>query len=393
VTRHRLVTLGRPGTAWTRAVARWATTGLLSAEVRTCLTADELRQVATEPAASAALVEAGQPGVDRVLADAVRRSGAALFVVQSPSAPTADRLQADAELTVGFDHHQLVAALETHVRASVRATRATNPDRPEPEPEGTVVAVTGPGGTGASTVAQALAARLAPEQPTLLADLALDSDQHVRHGVPAGAPGVFELAEALRHRPTAAVQPIALNQEDGYDLLCGLRRRREWTVLARPTVEDLIDQLRAEYQIVVADISVDADGHAECGSHDVEDRNALTRATLARGTVVAVVGRWSTTGVHRLVRTIVDLRDHGVEPGRVVPVVNGAGRTAAVRSGAVRTVQRLLSAASEEPWPSPICLPHDPRVEPRLRECQPLPRRFVARTSPLAEAVLERTGP
>ena len=79
---------------------------------------------------------------------------------------------------------------------------------------------------GASTVAQALAAHHAGQARTLLADLALDADQHLRHGVRPGHDGFFELAEALRHAPPADLAPPTTDKGAGYDLLCGLRRRQ-----------------------------------------------------------------------------------------------------------------------------------------------------------------------
>ena len=104
-----------------------------------------------------AIVEAGLPGVDRVLADDVRRAGTALAVVTTTRlTPAAERLRPDALLPADFDAEALAAVLHAHARdrATTRPPATVGPDRAEP---GDLVAVTGPGGTGASTVAQALA--------------------------------------------------------------------------------------------------------------------------------------------------------------------------------------------------------------------------------------------
>ena len=184
--------------------------------------------------------------------------------------------------------------------------------------------MTGPAGAGASTVAQALAAHHTGQARTLLADLALDADQHLRHGVRPGHDGVFELAEALRHAPPADLAPPTTDEGAGYDLLCGLRRRQEWTALTAVVADQIVDVLRRSHRLVVADVSADLDGRAESGSLDLEERNALARATLPHAAIVVVVGRWTTTGVHRLVRTLVDLTRHGIDHDRLQPVLNDA---------------------------------------------------------------------
>ena len=136
--------------------------------------------------------------------------------------------------------------------------RPSRPPRPEPTADppslGRLVAVTGPAGVGASTVAQALAAHHTGQARTLLADLALDADQHLRHGVPPGHDGVFELAEALRHAPPADLAPPTTVQDAGYDLLCGLRRRQEWTALTTVVADQIVDVLRRSHPLVVADV-------------------------------------------------------------------------------------------------------------------------------------------
>lgn len=376
--RHRVATLGRPGPAWPRAVARWGSSAVLAVEATTCMTPEELRALVRSTPLAAAVVEVGLPGVDRSLADEVRRAGVALIVVEGPAlAEAARRLEPDGVLAPDFGPEALAAVLETHARA-----RCPDPAPPPagdgPEP-GVLVAVTGPGGTGASTVAQALASAHARRAPALLADLALDADQHLRHGVDPHHDGVFELAEALRHRPPEEVVAPVVPQSPGYGLLCGLRRRQEWTALSAPTAEHLVDVLRRLAPVVVADVAADTDGGAEVGSVDIEDRNALARTVVAQACVVVVVGRGSTTGIHRLVRTLLELTRFGVPHDRLRAVLNGGRRSATRAELTVRSTHRLLAAADDGPWPVPVWLPHDRRVEACVREAGPLPRRLVDR--------------
>jgi hypothetical protein len=332
------------------------------------VSAEELRSLVHSASISLAIVEAGMPGVDRTLAADVRQAGAALAVVESPAVgPAIDRLEADAVLPVDFDTDALAAVLHAHARRRRRAEPAAEPPS---APAGRLVAVTGTPGAGASTIAQALATHLAASGPTLLADLALDADQHVRHGIAPGHDGVFELAEALRHAPPAEITP-PLARPAAYDLLCGLRRRQEWVVLSDTVVGQLVDLLRTARDQVVADVDAELDGRAETGSVDVEERNGLARTVVDQAAVVVVVGRWSTTGVPRLVRLLGDLERHGLPRDRLRPLLNGAPR------GAARRVGRLL----DEPWPEPVTVAHDRRVEGRLREGRPLPDRLVRRAA------------
>jgi hypothetical protein len=377
--RHRVATLGRPGPAWPRAIARWGSGATLPLDTTTCVSAEELRALLASATVDLAIVEAGLPGVDRVLADAVRRAGAALAVVDGPGLDTTrDRLEPDAVLAADFDHEALAAVLQSHARR-----RPSRPPRPEPTADppslGRLIAVTGPAGVGASTVAQALAAHHTGQAGTLLADLALEADQHLRHGVRPGHDGVFELAEALRHAPPADLAPPTTDEGAGYDLLCGLRRRQEWTALTTVVADQLIDVLRRSHRLVVADVSADLDGRAESGSLDLEERNALARATLPHAAIVVVVGRWATTGVHRLVRTLVDLTRHGIDHDRLQPVLNDAPNSRARQVLACRTMTAILADADPGPWRAPTFLAHDRGVELCIREARPLPARFVRR--------------
>jgi hypothetical protein len=309
------------------------------------------------------------PGVDRTLAADLRQAGAALAVVESPGlGPAVERLEADAVLPVDFDTDALAAVLQAHARQRRRAEPASGVGADATS--GRLVAVTGTPGAGASTIAQALATHLAGTGPTLLADLALDADQHVRHGVAPGHDGVFELAEALRHAPPGEVVPPIVRPA-AYELLCGLRRRQEWVALNDTVVGQVVDVIRRDREQVVADVDPELDGRAETGSVDIEERNGLARSVVGQASVVVVVGRWSTTGLPRLVRLLADLERHGIARGRLRPLLNGAPRGSGRRAG------RLL----DEPWPDPVTVGHDRRVEGRLREGRPLPDRLVRQAS------------
>ncbi len=384
--RHRVATVGRPGPAWPRAVARWGSGATLPLEATTCVSADELRALVADASVDLAIVEVGLPGVDRILADEVRRAGTALAVVTTPLLTTAaERLDPDALLPADFDPDALAAVLHAHARS--RSPRGTPPALAATPAAGAgpLLAVTGPGGAGSSTVAQALAIEGAAHGRVVLADLDLEGDQHLRHGVAPGHDGLFELAEALRHTEAEGVEPPTVRLPGGYELLCGLRRRQEWTVLNATVADQVMATLQTPDTLVIADIGPDLDGRVESGSLDLEERNALGRAAAERAAAVVVVGRWSTTGIHRLVRTLLDLEAHGLARDRLLPVLNHAPRRRTGRVAARRTLLALLDDLGSGSWPAPICLTHDRGIEPRLREARALPDRVVAQVRPLLE--------
>src|SRR5205085_729703 len=100
----------------------------------------------------------------------------------------------------------LLDALETHTVAIGRGDvlPAMNGPAAAPGPwRGRLIAVTGPGGTGASVAAIALAQGLGSDVRygglVLLADLALNADQAMLHDARDVVPGVQELVEAHRN--------------------------------------------------------------------------------------------------------------------------------------------------------------------------------------------------
>ncbi len=203
-----------------------------------------------------------------------------------------------------------------------------------PRWQGELVAVTGTPGAGSSTIAAALAQGLARDQgrsgKVLLADLALDADQGLLHHAPDVVPGLPELVEAHRASTltAGAVQSMVFDVEErGYHLLLGMRRRRGWSALRPRALDAALTSMQGAYSAVVADISPDFDGHHECGSFEVEERNALARNALRRASVVVVVGGASLGAIHGLAGVLRDVCEQGVDAASVVTVVNHAPRS------------------------------------------------------------------
>jgi hypothetical protein len=393
--RYRVAGLAHARSGWFGEVGRWSTTALVPVEFLKCIHPEELLALVDGGTPlSAALVDLGAPGVDRDLLEDVRRSGTAVLVVRGPGVgPPA--VPVDRVLTPDFGPDELTAALEEH------AVPCTGGDRPMPPTDGParphrgrMVVCCGPGGTGASVVAMATAQGLAadPRRRGLvaLADLARHADQALLHDAGDVAPGLPELVDAHRlgDPDTDAVRGVLhAVPARGYDLLLGLRRHRDWTVLRPRAVGAALDGLLAAYAFVVADADADLEGEPETGSIDVEERNTPARAACARADLVAVVGAGDTKGVHALARTVRQLLDHGVPADRVQPVVNRAARRRPAGRAAVTAALGELVGA---PVASPLFVPEQRRLEAALRGGDPLPPAVAGAVADAVHGRLER---
>ena len=217
-----------------------------------------------------------------------------------------------------------MACLAAHAQAIRSATDALPSDLAADDAgsrwRGRLVAVTGDGGAGTSTVAMALAQGLARlpgnTGSVVLADLAGCGDLAMYHDVRDVMPGLQELVEA--HRSTtpsrAVVRRLLFDiDERGYSLLLGLRRSRDWTALRPRALDAAVESLRASFRAVVADVRPEFDGEAETGSVDLEERNGPSRVAVVGADVVVVCGDASLKGIHALIRTERDVLGVGVE--------------------------------------------------------------------------------
>jgi len=211
-----------------------------------------------------------------------------------------------------------------------------------------LVAVSGPGGTGASTVAMALAQGLGSDPRhgglVLLADLALHADQALLHDAGDVVPGVQELVEAHRAGELLVHDVRALTfavPDRHYQLLLGLRRHRDWATVRPRAFAAALDNVRRAYKVAVADCSPDLEGEDDCGSIDVEERNTMARTAVGMADVLVIVGLPGPKGLHRMVRLVHAATSLGVEPGCVLPVLNRAPRSPRARSELTRAFAEL----------------------------------------------------
>ncbi|MCX7619412.1 MAG: hypothetical protein N2037_01030 [Acidimicrobiales bacterium] len=374
---------------WFGAVARWATGGLAPIEFIKCLSLQEVRaRLASGRPFSALLVDADLNGLDRDLIDSASVVGCAVLVVNTISRRTTDwsRLGAAACLDRDFDAATLLETLAAHAQPiPATPTRLTEaPTRPVPLSwRGRLVAVTGSGGTGTSTVTRALAQGLGRDPRlrgrVLLADLTLHGDQAVLHDVGDIVPGIQELVEAHRLGTPEPSEVTALTYYDeawGYALLLGLRRHRDWVTIRPRAFQASLDTLRSLHTMVVADIEPDFEGADECGSLDIEDRNAMARITAATADALVMTFQAGPVGIRRAVRLVDDLLTLGVAPERIVPVVNRAPRQPKARAeitAAFHEFTRTLLPNKNTPLHPPLFLSEKRKITTAIRDGAPMP--------------------
>jgi hypothetical protein len=397
--RYVVLGLARVRTPWFGAVAQWATTAALPLDFVKVVSLEEARaRLRTGRPFSALLVDGGLAALDRDLVELASRYGCAVIAVDDGRSPRPWRdLGVHAVLPAEFQRHQLADALRAVARPIARGDGPVLPTEPQAEPSGAwrgaLVAVTGAGGVGRSTVALALAAGLAADPRdrglVLLADLALHAQQALLHDAGDVVPGLPELVEAHRGGALGPAEVRSLCfavPGRGYDLLLGLRRHRDWTALRPRAFDAALHSLRRAYRTVVTDLDADVEGEAQCGSTDVEDRNLLARHTFGDADLVLVVGLPGLAGVDSQLRVLRDLLDLGVAGERIVPVVNRASRNPRLRAEAGAALARLLAATAPAAVlaSSPVFLPERRRVADGLRDNAPPP---AALARPLSGAV------
>jgi hypothetical protein len=391
--RYVVLGLAPPRSTWFRDVAQWAHAGVVPVEFVKCVSSDELRaRLNSARPHSAVVIDAGQNGLDRDLIDEARRRTCAVIAVGA----VYGGLDFDAVLPERFAPSELIGTLAAHARPIGRADALPGLLDSEPPAgwRGTTAMVCGPGGTGSSTIAIALAQGLARSgQATALADLSLRGEQAMLHGSPDVGPGVQELTEAYRVSSLSPTEVVALTwhvEARGYHLLLGLRRRRSWPTVRPRAFELAFDALRRGFDIVVADADDDLEGEAEGGSVDVEERHVMARTTARRADVVFIVGVPGMKGAHALLSVVKEFLDFGVPADRLVLVVNQAPRLPRARAEISRAVSEL--GGSTVGLASPLFLPRRP-IDLVLRDGTRLP---TSLTDPLVgsyRAVLDRVGP
>ena len=391
---------------WFRQVGRWANEATIPVEFIKCISMTEVNsRLESGRPFSALLADASSVGLDRDVLDLANTVGCSPVIVDHG---LVDRewkeLGARAVIPERFEARDLTALLEEvaqPIGRTVAASENRAPTEPTPSTRGRVVAVTGAGGMGTSTIVMALAqgmASLGGHQPILLADMALRSSQAMFHDARDVVPGLTELVDGHRlgvPNIADAASTIHSFPERGYDLLLGLRHERDWVSITPRALSATWETLISRYSTTICDITGEFDGAEETGSSDIEDRNRLARMATSHADVIAVVGAPGAWGIHHLVRTILALSELGVSAQRLVPIINHAPRNARSRSELTSAVGELLSSRVSQPElvPTPIFLPTRRNLEATLRDGDPLPTSLVTPLAATVAALMPRHDP
>lgn len=398
--RHVILGLATVRSEWFTQVARWSTVGAIPVEFVKCISVEELRsRLDSGRPHSGLLIDSGCAGLDRDLIDRSTRVGTPVIVVGPPN-PRWLTLGAAATLPSVVRRDELVAAITSHLRPVRTLDTGIEPGPDSPATEGTagpLITVLGGGGSGVSTLAIALAQGLADTgSDVVLADLCLDADQAVLHDPGEVGPGVQELVEAHGRSAPSAAEVRALTHEvvaRRYHLLLGLRRHEDWATLRPRRVDAALDGLARAFSVTVADLDSDLEGEAATGSVEVEERNLLARTAVSRATVIWVVGRADTTGLHGLVRSVSRLRRHGVDDARIQMVVNRAPRRPSRRAEITRTLADLTGAGGDRPLRPPLQVGEQRGLDSAVRDGVRLPAAWADRLRAAAEEHLASVGP
>jgi hypothetical protein len=379
--RYVVLGLAHARADWFRLVGQWANSAFIPVEFVKCVSVPELAaRLGCGQPFSAVLVDAGAPGLDRDLVDRGRAAGCPVLVVADGRvARDWTSLGVSALLPFNFTRDQLLDALAQHAVPIGRSELLPHEvdDGAVPLPHGRVVAVCGPGGTGASTAAIALAQGLTGD--VVLADFRLHAEQAMLHDARDIAPGVQELVDAHRAgQPTRdEVRGLTFDVvERQYHLLLGLRRARFWSTLRPRAFESALTSLAHAYDVVVCDVDADLEGEDEGGSIEVEERNLMARTVIRRADLVVAVGTATMKGLHSLVRVTHDLVAFGVPADRIQPVINQAPRAPRARATLTRAFAELARLPLASGAPSPVFLP-ERRVDEALHDGVRLPAAVV----------------
>lgn len=399
--------LAKARSTWFRDLGRWATSAAIPCEFVKCVSASELRaRLESGRPFSAVAIDGSLPSLDRDLIDTARTVGCPVIAIDDGRSPSRDwtALGVSAVLAEPVGRDDFMSVLNDIARPLDRfdmAPTCTNPTSSDTGWISPVIAVTGSGGSGTSTTAMALADGLAADTRrgghVLLADFALNADQAMIHDVGDVFPGLQELVEAFRAGKPASDEIRAITHRvngRNYNLLTGLRHHRDWVAIRPRAFLTAFNALRNNFTTIVADIDADFEGIEECGSADVEDRNLLSRTTVANADIVVVTGHATTLGLHRQVRVITDLLLQGVAAPRILPVIIHAPRQGLRRLQFAHAIADLTAPIPGGPLPtSPIFIPSRRKTDREIHDGIRPHKSFVQTITSAVEALLARVDP
>jgi hypothetical protein len=376
--------------SWPQRLEAWSMSGAVPFTVSYCQSVAHLQaRLSSAHAPQGVLLDGDLSFVDRDLLAGIAAADGIAVVVDGVRRRRQWRdLGAAAALPNGFEQHQLLTALR-----SLLPDEHVQPTRTSASP---LVAVTGPGGTGASVTAIAVAQGLAAaRRRVLLADCCLHAEQAMLHNAHGGHAGLLDVIalHAERTPERHQVRQLALGiVERGYYLLPGVTRARHWSRIGSDSLQSTIRSMREAFDVVVADIDSDVEGEAQGGSIDVEERHVLARTVSLDADAIVVVGQATMKGVHALVRVMAELLEIGLHPERLLPVLNQAPAASAARAELGRAVGHLLQGVTGGRDVRPVLHAPTVELETQLREREAVPDAWAALVAGAVTSLLDRSS-
>ena len=380
--RYVLLGLASGEPAWLEVVARLV--GRRSADdefIRCTGPVDLATRLGTGRPFSAALVDHRTVGLDRELVRRASAAGCPVIVVGGADDPgRLVSLGAAAHMEEPPSAHDLDAMLAGHATPIGRIDDLRLGLRTEDGPTGwtgRMVAVTGPGGTGASTVAQLLAAAMADDprmySSVLLIDACLEADQAHMHGITDPQVDLQAAARAHRNGDPVDSDLRALTFVPAghrHRLLPGIRQRRDWPTIGGPSLEAALGNLRDHHLATIVDVDpyVDlAPTHQPVGPTTPGEP---ARIVLGMADLVLVVGGAGSDASRSLDRVRANLIESGLPTDRLIELPlatpHSVGRPGSRRAGrAVRRGQSVRSGDRAADLPATL---DDPDAPARLAD-------------------------
>ena len=284
---------------WVRDLNRWANGSVIDQDFAVVLSVDELVSVARATRRRLiVMVDSEYHSVIPRLSQASEELDVQTVVVRStPRTPidvpsgvtTIDYPFTPDELGVLTSTLQAQNILDPYSGAEQPRLRQLDAPNASPKvsPTTTVgsrlIGVLGVGGSGASTIAMALAQTLAENHKVVLVDLCAQADLSMYHDLDRALGGLADLMAAARKATpkTSQIRRYCIpTMGRGYFLLPGIRRQEETSIWREKHLDDLFGALLSEFDFVVCDLD---------GSY----RSANTRAAIGEpsttlGTEVAL---------------------------------------------------------------------------------------------------------
>jgi CO dehydrogenase nickel-insertion accessory protein CooC1 len=394
--RHAIAALAHPRAQWPTTVARWATSGAVPVELLTCLSSDELNAaVASGRRLSAVLLDGASNRVDEHLIAAIQGCGAVPIGVHALDVSTDwNRLGVSSVLQADFGRDDLVDMLDTVCGGDRPADRGTHGvTLSVAEKHGTVIAVCGSGGCGASVVSMALAQGLADrtsapssvvdddaDSRTLLIDGARRAHQAMYHHTGDVIPGLPDVLARVRRGTIHATElhEMTFGTTRGYRLLLGAPTLRESVAAGSRVVSETLITTARRNDVVV----VDHDGDLPMG--------LISEVLSGIATLWVIVTEPGIKGLHESVRFTEEACNAGVPAKQVLVVCNRVRRRDPARFAFPIEFARITHGMGLDV--APVMVIPEVRLETVHRDVAMLPRSLSRPLANRARRLIDHTG-